>query len=123
MVLSFSLCKRRNGVDTNAFFRLWEPLAEPADFRTFEAFMSTFRVQSTPVTFQGVSLGGMDTAVGMQAWAESHRDAWTQSLKGLRRGNLKTSEIRNGARIDTTLETIAERVRDLAELAKIAGER
>ena len=36
-------------------------------------------------------------------------------------GALKTFETRNGRQIDTTLETIAERVRDLAELAMIAG--
>ncbi len=59
----------------------------------------------------------------MQAWAESHRLAWTQSLRGLRLGTLRTFEIRHGAQIDTTLETIAERVRDLAELAMIEGER
>ncbi len=85
--------------------------------------MSTLRVPSTPAAFQGVSPGGKGAGVGMQAWAESHRVAWTQSLKGLRLGTLRTFELRHGTQIDTTLETIAERVRDLAELAMIEGER
>jgi len=56
------------------------------------------------------------------AWAVARREAWRSSLKALRLGILATSEIRDGKRINTTLETIAERKRDLAELdAMIAG--
>jgi hypothetical protein len=52
----------------------------------------------------------------MLAWAEVHRESWTQSLKALRSGVLGTFEMRDGKRVNTTLETIAERKRDLAEL-------
>ena len=69
--------------------------------------MPTFRTPSTPVSPEGASSGPEAAAIGVQAWAESHRLAWTQSLKGLRMGALKTFETRNGRQIDTTFETIA----------------
>lgn len=49
-------------------------------------------------------------------WARAYRSVWVGRLKGLRSGALGTFEIRNGKRIDTTLETIAERKEELAEL-------
>jgi hypothetical protein len=60
----------------------------------------------------------------MLAWAEGQRATWAVSLKALRSGLLGTSAIRDGKRVNTTLETIAERKRDLAELdAMIGAER
>lgn len=50
------------------------------------------------------------------AWVKGHRAAWVLSLNSLRSGVLGTSELRHGKRVNTTLETIAERKRDLAEL-------
>ena len=58
----------------------------------------------------------------MLAWAEVHRETWTRSLKALRSGILGTSEMRDGKRVNTTLETIAERRRDLAELSAMIGD-
>ena len=49
-------------------------------------------------------------------WAKDHRAGWRRSLKGLRSGVLVTFELRGGKRVDTTLETIAEQTRDLAQL-------
>ena len=54
-------------------------------------------------------------------WAKGHRDAWMRSLRALRSGVLATSELRNGRRVDTTLETIAERKTELAELDAAIG--
>lgn len=53
------------------------------------------------------------------AWAGRLKATWMQSLKSLRLGNFGTSELRNGRRTDTTLETIAERKKDLAELETV----
>ena len=53
---------------------------------------------------------------GVLAWAKSRRADWKRSLKGLQSGVLGTSEFRNGKRVDTTVETIAERTREIAEL-------
>jgi hypothetical protein len=39
-----------------------------------------------------------------------------RGLRALRSGVLATSELRHGRRVDTTLETIAERKTELAEL-------
>ena len=52
----------------------------------------------------------------MLAWATDQRAVWTRSLKALRSGILGTTEVRDGKRVNTTLETIAERKRELAEL-------
>jgi hypothetical protein len=52
----------------------------------------------------------------VSAWITRLRMAWVRSLNALRTGVLGTSELRNGKRVDTTLETIAERKKDLAEL-------
>jgi hypothetical protein len=52
----------------------------------------------------------------MLAWAKGCRSTWLCSLKGLRSGVLGTSELRDGKRVDTTLETIAEHKRDIALL-------
>jgi hypothetical protein len=52
----------------------------------------------------------------VSAWITRLRAAWVRSLNALRAGVLGTSEIRGGKRVDTTLETIAERKKDLAEL-------
>ena len=52
----------------------------------------------------------------VSAWITRLRAAWVRSLNALRTGVLGTSELRNGKRVDTTLETIAERKKDLAEL-------
>jgi len=53
---------------------------------------------------------------GVLAWAKGRRADWKRSLKGLQSGVLGTSEVRNGKRVDTTVETIAERTREIAEL-------
>jgi hypothetical protein len=55
-------------------------------------------------------------ANGLLAWAKGCRTSWMNSLKGLRSGVLRTSALRDGKRVNTTLETIAEQRRDLAEL-------
>ena len=52
----------------------------------------------------------------MLAWAKDQRAVWTRNLKDLRSGILGTTEVRDGKRVNTTLETIAERKRELAEL-------
>jgi hypothetical protein len=57
----------------------------------------------------------------MLVWAKDQRDVWTQSLKALRSGILGTTEVRDGRRVNTTLETIAERKRDLADLTAMIG--
>jgi hypothetical protein len=57
----------------------------------------------------------------MLAWAKDQKDVWTRSLKALRSGILGTTEVRDGKRVDTTLETIAERKRDLADLTAMIG--
>jgi hypothetical protein len=57
----------------------------------------------------------------MLVWAKDQRDVWTQSLKALRSGILGTTEVRDGKRVNTTLETIAERKRDLADLTAMIG--
>jgi hypothetical protein len=50
------------------------------------------------------------------AWAKGYRSDWICKLKALRSGILGTFELRDGKRVDTTLETIADRKKDLAEL-------
>jgi hypothetical protein len=50
------------------------------------------------------------------AWAEHHREVSKRNLAGLRSGVLKTYELRAGKQVNTTLETIAEQTRALAEL-------
>jgi hypothetical protein len=60
---------------------------------------------------------------GVLAWAEGHRDGWIRSLKALRLGVSETSELRNGKRVNTSLETIAEQKRDLAELDALIEQR
>jgi hypothetical protein len=57
----------------------------------------------------------------MLVWAKDQREVWTRSLKALRSGILGTTEVRDGKRINTTLETIAERKRELAELDAMIG--
>jgi hypothetical protein len=57
----------------------------------------------------------------MLMWAKDQREVWTRSLKALRSGVLGTTEIRDGKRVNTTLETIAERKRALAELDAMIG--
>ena len=52
----------------------------------------------------------------MLTWAKDQSAVWTRSLKALRSGVLGTTEVRYGKRVNTTLETIAERKRELAEL-------
>ena len=59
----------------------------------------------------------------MLVWAKVHREAWTRNLKALRSGVLGTTEVRDGRRVNTTLETIAERKRDLAELDAMITEQ
>jgi len=54
-------------------------------------------------------------------WAKDQREVWARSLKALRLGILGTSEMRDGKRVNTTLETIAERKRGLAELDAMIG--
>ncbi len=53
------------------------------------------------------------------AWAKKQRAVMGVGLKGLRSGVLGTSEMRNGKRIDTTAESIAEKRRGLAELETV----
>jgi len=60
---------------------------------------------------------------GILAWAKGHRDAWVVNLNALRSGVLGTSELRHGKRVNTTIETIAERRRDLAELDEVIAHR
>jgi hypothetical protein len=57
----------------------------------------------------------------MLVWAKDQREAWTRSLNALRSGILATTEVRDGKRVNTTLETIAARKRDLAELNAMIG--
>jgi hypothetical protein len=57
----------------------------------------------------------------MLVWAKDQRDVWARSLKALRSGILGTTEVRDGKRVNTTLETIAERKRDLADLTAMIG--
>ncbi len=56
----------------------------------------------------------MDDDVGI--WAVRLKCAWTEGLNAFRSGALGTFELRNGRRVDTTLETIVRRKKDLAEL-------
>jgi hypothetical protein len=49
-------------------------------------------------------------------WATGRRVAWLLALKSLRLGAWGTFELRNGKRVDTTLESIADRKTELAEL-------
>ena len=56
------------------------------------------------------------TKDALLTWVRDRRTGWVSSLKALRSGVLGTSELRNGKRIDTTLETIAEQRKDLADL-------
>jgi hypothetical protein len=60
---------------------------------------------------------------GVLAWAKSRRADWDSSLKGLRSRVLGTSEVRGGKRVDTTIETIAARKRELAELDVVIARR
>ena len=60
---------------------------------------------------------------GVLAWAKGLRGAWTRSLKALRSGILGTSELRDGRRVDTTMETIVGRKKDLAELDAVIVRR
>ena len=57
------------------------------------------------------------------AWAEHHRAASKRTLSGLRSGVLGTYELRDGKRVNTTLETIAEQARSLSELETAIGRR
>ncbi len=52
-------------------------------------------------------------------WAKDRRCALEASLKGLRAGILTTTELRDGKRVNTTTETIAERKRELAQLVSL----
>ena len=52
----------------------------------------------------------------MVSWVKGHRAACVLNINALRSGNLATSELRDGKRVNTTLETIAEGKRALAEL-------
>ena len=52
----------------------------------------------------------------LRAWASCLRTAWMEALSSLRSGVFGTSELRHGRRVDTTMETIVQRKRDLAEL-------
>jgi hypothetical protein len=55
-------------------------------------------------------------AGGLLNWARDHRVAWVRALKSLRLGAWGTFELRNGKRVDTTLESIVERKNDIAEM-------
>jgi hypothetical protein len=57
------------------------------------------------------------------AWAEHHRATSKRTLSGLRSGVLGTYELRDGKRVNTTLETIAEQARSLSELETAIGRR
>lgn len=52
----------------------------------------------------------------VRIWAVRLKSAWTEGLNAFRSGALGTFELRNGQRVDTTLETIVKRKKDLAEL-------
>ena len=49
-------------------------------------------------------------------WAARLRSTWLETLLALRSGVFGTSELRNGRRVDTTMETIVQRKKDLLEL-------
>jgi len=53
---------------------------------------------------------------GLLTWVKTLRTTWALNLKALRSGVSGTSELRGGRRVDTTLETIAEQKKELAEL-------
>jgi hypothetical protein len=53
---------------------------------------------------------------GLLEWAKGRRVAWSRALKALRLGAWGTFELRNGKRVDTTLESIADRKSEIAEL-------
>jgi hypothetical protein len=55
-------------------------------------------------------------AAGLLEWAKERRVAWLHALKALRLGAWGTFELRNGKRVDTTLESIADRKTEIAEL-------
>jgi hypothetical protein len=52
----------------------------------------------------------------LRAWAAHLRISWTGALMSLRSGIFGTSELRNGRRIDTTMETIVRKKRELLAL-------
>ena len=52
----------------------------------------------------------------LREWTAHLRTAWIETLSSLRSGVFGTTELRNGRRVDTTIETIVQRKRDLAEL-------
>ncbi len=70
----------------------------------------------------GAILGNERMTDDVLEWAKGQRDIWASNLKALRSGALGTTELRDGKRVDTTLETIAERKRDLAGLDAMIGQ-
>ena len=52
----------------------------------------------------------------LRVWATHLRTVWMEALSSLRSGVFGTSELRHGRRVDTTMETIVQRKRDLADL-------
>ncbi|GEM_PF-2602038 len=49
-------------------------------------------------------------------WALRLKATWAEALMSFRSGTFGTSELRNGRRVDTTMETIVQRKKDLVEL-------
>jgi hypothetical protein len=47
-------------------------------------------------------------ADGLLKWAKSRHKDWTQEIELIERGYKTTAETRNGKRVDTTQETLAD---------------
>jgi len=58
----------------------------------------------------------MPTTVEVLGWAGGQRAYWRDNLKRLRSGQAGTFELRHQKRVDTTVETIVDLSRRLAEL-------
>jgi len=52
----------------------------------------------------------------LRVWAVRLRSGWMDALLSMRSGMFGTSELRNGRRVDTTIETIARQRINLLEL-------
>jgi hypothetical protein len=52
----------------------------------------------------------------LRVWALRLRAGWMDALLSMRSGMFGTSELRNGRRVDTTIETIARQKINLLEL-------
>lgn len=58
----------------------------------------------------------------MGRWAARLKATWLDRLMALRSGAFGTSELRNGRRVDTTMETIVQRKKDLIELTEVIAQ-